>query len=99
MKHFLGILFTCVWVVFIVAFGQARAAVLPSNMVDAKLSLSVSLVAGGYYESSWDTLPQPLILAGFRQGVAAQHPSKVVPHLVVDAYYLSMVFARQHELL
>ena len=48
---------------FVVAFGHARAAALPSNMVDAGLRQMVSLVAGGCYEPSCDTLPQPLTLA------------------------------------
>ena len=47
-----------------VAFGHARAAALLSNMVDTEPYQSVSLVAGGCYESSCDTLLQPLILAG-----------------------------------
>jgi hypothetical protein len=45
-------------------FGLVRAGVLPSNLVEACLNRSVSLVAGGSYESSCDTLPQPLILIG-----------------------------------
>ena len=48
---------------FIVAFGHAGAATLPLNMVDAGLHQMVSLIAGGCYESSCDTLPQPLTLA------------------------------------
>jgi hypothetical protein len=76
----------------LVSFGHAGAVVLPSNMVDAKPYQSVSSFAGGCYESSCDTLPQPLILTGFWQGVAAQHPLEVVHHPVVDVYNLSMVF-------
>ena len=47
---------------FAAAFGHAGAAALPSNMVDAGLRQMVSLVAGGCYEPSCDTLPQPLTL-------------------------------------
>ena len=47
---------------FVFAFGCAGAAVLPLNMVDAGLRRMVSLVVGGCYESSYDTLPQPLTL-------------------------------------
>jgi hypothetical protein len=83
----------------LVDFSHAGASMLPSNMVHVKPSLSVSSIAGGCYESSCDTLLQPLVLAGFGQGVAAQHPLEVVCHLVVDVYHLSMVFARQCELL
>jgi len=42
---------------FVVSFGHAGAATLPSNMVDAGLCQMVSLVAGGCYEPSCDTLP------------------------------------------
>ena len=48
---------------FVFAFGYAGATALPSNMVDAKLCQMVSSVAGGCYEPSCDTLPQPLTLA------------------------------------
>ena len=47
---------------FVVAFGHAGAAALPSNMVNVGLQWLVSLVAEGCYESSCDTLPQTLIL-------------------------------------
>ena len=83
----------------LVAFGHARAATLPSNMEDAKLHQSVSSVAGRCYESSCDTLPQPLILAGSWQGIAAQYPLEVVHHPMVDAYNLSVVFIGRCELL
>ena len=41
---------------FVVSFGHAGAATLPSNMVDAELRQMVSSVAGGCYEPSCDTL-------------------------------------------
>ena len=47
---------------FAFAFGYAGAASVPSNIVDAGLRQMVSLVAGGCYEPSCDTLPQPLTL-------------------------------------
>jgi hypothetical protein len=47
---------------FVVAFGHAKAAALPLNVVDVELHQMVSSVAGGCYESSCDTLPQPLTL-------------------------------------
>ena len=47
---------------FVFSFGYARAAALPSNMVDAGLCQMVSSVAGGCYEPSCHTLPQPLTL-------------------------------------
>jgi hypothetical protein len=83
----------------LVAFGHAGVAALPSNMVDAKPYQFVSLVVGGCYESLCDTLPQPLILTGFWQGAAAQHPLEVVHHPVVDTYNLFVVFNGQCELL
>jgi hypothetical protein len=83
----------------LVDFSHAGATMLPSNMVHVKLSQLVSSVAGGCYESSCDTLLQPLVLAGFGQGVAAQHPLEIVYHPVVDVYHLSVVFAKQRELL
>jgi len=45
------------------AFGLAKAAVLPSNMVDAGLHQMVPSVVRGCYEPSCDALPQPLTLA------------------------------------
>jgi hypothetical protein len=61
-------------------------------MVDANPYQLVSSIAGGCYKSSCDTLSQPLILTGFWQGAAAQHPLEVIHHLVVDVYNLSIVF-------
>jgi hypothetical protein len=49
---------------FVAAFGRSGAVALPSNMVDAELCQMVPLVAGGCYEPSCDTLPQPLTLPG-----------------------------------
>ena len=83
----------------LVAFNHAGAAALPLNMVDAKLYRSVSLVAGGCYESSCDTHPQPLILTACWQTVIVQHPLGVVQHHVLDAYNLSVAFAELRELL
>jgi hypothetical protein len=80
-------------------FGLVRAAVLSSNLVEACLNRSVSLVAGGSYESSCDTLPQPLILISSWRVVAAQHPLVVVRHSVADEYYLYMAFGGLCELL
>jgi hypothetical protein len=59
-------------------FGLVRAAMLPSNLAEACPNRSVSSVAGGSYESSCDTLPQPLILISSWRVVAAQHPLVVV---------------------
>ena len=83
----------------LVAFAHDGATTLPSNMVDARPYQLVSSVVGGCYESSCDTLPQPLILTSSWHGAAAQQPLEVVHHLVVDVYNLSMVFAGQRELL
>jgi hypothetical protein len=65
---------------------------LPLTMDDGRLYQSMSSVVGGCYESSCDTLPQPLMLTGFRQSEAIQHH-------VVDAYNLSVAFAKRCELL
>ena len=58
----------------VVAFGHAGAAALPSNMVDARLQWSISSVTGGCYESSCDTLLQPLILTACWWTMTVQHP-------------------------
>ena len=84
---------------FVVAFGHAGAAVLPLNMIDSRPCQMVSSVVGGCYESSCDTLPQPLILTACRWTVVIQHPMEVVQHRVVDAYNLSVAFAGLRELL
>ena len=63
---------------FIFAFGYAGAAVLPLNMVDAGLRQMVSSVAGVCYESSCDTLPQPLTLTTCCRTMVIQHPMEVV---------------------
>jgi hypothetical protein len=80
-------------------FGLARAATLPLNLAEAWLNHSVSSIARESYESLCDTLQQPLTLIGFKRAVVAQHPLVVVQHSVADAYYLSMAFAGQCELL
>ena len=59
---------------FIAAFDYAGAVALPLNMVDAGLHQLVSLVAGGCYESSCNTLPQHLTLATCCQTVVIQCP-------------------------
>ena len=91
----LRLLLDCV----VVPFGHARIAALPLKMVDSGPRRMVSLVTGGCYESSCNTLPQPLILTGSWHGAAAQQPLEVVHHPVVDAYNLSVVFSGQHVLL
>ena len=63
---------------FVFAFGYARVAVLPSNMVDAGLRQMVSSVAGGCYEPSCDTLPLPLTLTSCCQAVIIRRPKEVV---------------------
>ena len=47
---------------FTTAFGRARAAALPSNMVDVGSRQKVSSVVGRCYEPSCDILLQPLTL-------------------------------------
>jgi hypothetical protein len=84
---------------FVVAFGHARAATLPLNMVDAGLHQMVSSVVGGCYESSCDTLPQPLTLITCCQTMVIQHPMEVVRHHVEDAYNLNVAFVGLRELL
>ena len=74
----------------VVAFGHGGAATLPSNMVDAELYRSMSSDAGGCYEFSCDTLPQPLILTACWQTVIVQRLLEAVQHHVVDAYNLSV---------
>jgi hypothetical protein len=84
---------------FVVAFGHAGAAALLLNMVDAGLHQTVSSVVGGCYESSCDTLPQPLMLAACRRIVVIQCPMEAIRHLVEDAYNLNVAFVGLHELL
>ena len=52
------------------AFGRAGAVALSSNMVVTSPYQLVSSVAGGYYESLCDTLPQPMILTSSWRSVA-----------------------------
>ena len=84
---------------FVVAFGHARATALPLNMVDAGLCQMVSLIAGGCYESSCDTLPQPLTLTACCQTMVIQHPVGAIQHHVEDAYNLFVAFVGLRELL
>jgi hypothetical protein len=65
---------------FVVAFGCARAATLPSNMVDVGLRQMVSLVVGGSYEPSCDTLPQPLTLTVGCRTMAIRRHVEAVRH-------------------
>jgi len=81
------------------AFGYAGAVVLPSNMVDVGLRQMVSLVAGGCYEPSCDTVPQPLTLTSCCRTMVIQHPTEPIRHQVEDAYNLNMAFAGLRELL
>ena len=83
----------------IFAFVLLGAAALPLNMTVASFFLSVSSVAGGCYESSCDTLSQPLILTACCRIVVRKHPMEAVRHHVVDAYYLSVAFTELRELL
>jgi hypothetical protein len=83
----------------VVAFGHGGAAVLLSNMVDAELYRWVSLVVGGCYESSCNTLPQPMILTAWLRTRTVQHLLEAIQHHVVDAYNLSVAFAGLRELL
>ena len=84
---------------FPVAFDHTGAVALPSNMVDTRLQWLVSSVMEGCYESSCDTLPQPLILTACCRIVVRKHPMEAVRHHVVDAYYLSVAFTELRELL
>ena len=63
---------------FVVAFGHAGVAALPLNMVDVGLRQMVSSVAGGCYESSCDTLSQPLTLTACYWTVVIQRPMEAV---------------------
>jgi len=83
----------------VVVFGHARAVALPSNMVDAELYRSMSSDAGGCYEFSCDTLPQPLILTACWQTVIVQRLLEAVQHHVVDAYNLSVAIVGLRKLL
>ena len=81
------------------AFGYAGAAALPSNMVDAGLRQMVTLVAGGCYEPSCDTIPQPLTLTVCCRTVVIQCPVEAVRHQVEDVYNLNVAFTGLCELL
>jgi hypothetical protein len=83
---------------FIVAFGHVGVVALSLNMVDAGRQM-VSSVAGGCYESSCDTLPQPLTLTACCQTVVIQRAMEAVRHHVKDAYNLNVAFAGLRELL
>ena len=80
-------------------FGPSESAALPSNMVDASHYQLVFSAVGGCYESSCDTLPQLLRLAGFWRALAVQHPLEAIQHSVVDAYNLFVSFTRLRGLL
>ena len=95
LGHYLHLCLDC----FVFAFGYDGATALPSNMVDAGLCQMVSLIAGGCYESSCDTLPQPLTLTACCQTMVIQCPVEVVQHHVEDAYNLNVAFAGLRELL
>ena len=66
----LRLLLDCV----VVPFGHAGIATLPLKMVDSGPRRMVSLVTGGCYESSCDTLLQPLILTACWWTMTVQHP-------------------------
>ena len=59
----------------------------------------VSSVMGGCYESSCDTLSQPLILTACWRTVIVQCLLEVVQHHVGDVYNLSVAFVGLRELL
>jgi len=84
---------------FVFAFNYAGAAALPLNMVDAGLRQMVSSVAGGCYEPSCDTLPQPLTLTACCRTVVIKCPMDVVLHQVEDVYNFNVAFAGLRELL
>jgi len=65
---------------FPAAFGCARAAMLPSNMVDGGLREMVPLVARGCYEPLCDTLLQPLTLTGCYQTMVTHRSMEAVQH-------------------
>ena len=81
------------------AFGYAGAVVLPSNMVDVGLRQMVSLVAGGCYEPSCDTVPQPLTLTSCCQTHVTPGHAEALRHWLDDAFNLIVAFAGQCELL
>jgi len=62
----------------VLAFGHAGAAVLPSNMVDARLRQMVSSVIGGCYEPLCDTHTQPLTLIVCCWAMVIQCPMEAV---------------------
>ena len=81
------------------AFGYAGAAALPSSTVDVGLCQMVSSVAGGCYELSCDTLPQPLALTGYSLTHVALDLAEALRHRLDDAFDLIEAFAGLHELL
>ena len=84
---------------FPAAFGCARAAMLPSNMVDGGLRQMVPLVVGRCYEPSCDTLSQPLPLPGCCRTMVANRSMEVVQHRVGDVYHLNVAFVGLRKLL
>ena len=70
----LRLLLDCV----VVPFGHARIAALPLKMVDSGPRRMVSLVTGGCYESSCNTLPQTLVMTACCQTVVIQYPMEAV---------------------
>ena len=84
---------------FSFSFGDAGAALLPLNIVDAGLRQMVSSVAGVCYESSCDTLPQPLTLTTCCRTMVIQHPVEATQLHLEDACNLNVAFAGLHELL
>ena len=68
-------------------------------MVDPGLCQIVSSVAGGCYEPSCDTLPQPLTLTACCQTMVIQRPMEAAQHHMEDAYNLNVAFAGLRELL
>jgi hypothetical protein len=65
-------------------------------MVDPWLGQPVPLVAGGRYEPSYNTLPQPLTLRYYCHVEAVQHTVAVVYHCAVDTncFYYAFVGVR-----
>ena len=68
-------------------------------MVDAGLRQMVSLVAGGCYEPSCDTLPQPLTHTSYYRTHATSGHVEALRHRLDDAYNLNVAFVGQCELL
>ena len=88
LRHCLRLCLDC----FVFAFGYAGAAALSLNMVDVGLHQILSSVAGGCYEPSCDTLPQPLTLTFCCRAMIIRRPTEVVRHLMEDAYNLNEPF-------